>query len=333
MISVPSFTSKQPILSFVLLTYFITWGVWFSLPFFSGSDWTLLKVLMGIGMGPGLAALIINRLHNKQPIVICRQWVVAFAKVFTLIVTINISSLFLGDASNPTLFADATAQGGSIIGGIGSILSAMVCAFIYASCITSKDIYLRNIHAGCVPVRWWCMVLLTPVLLHLLGYFFLWFTKQEFSIFIEPDLPFSSWVLYSVRSILFTLLIVGIGEEVGWRGWMLPRLLQKYNPLKSSIILGVVWGGWHLPLFFNGFYSHGPESIIGYLLLGPVYAVLYTWLYIRTGGSLLLVIVLHTMMNSIDLILAPSPSIVFVLLLVITLVITDKMWRTKDVYW
>ena len=110
---------------------------------------------------------------------------------------------------------------------------------------------------------------------------------------------------------------------------MLPRLLQQYNPLKSSIILGVVWGGWHFPLFFNGFYSDSPELIIGYLLLGPVYAILYTWFYIRTGGNLLLVIVLHTMMNSIDLILAPSPSIAFIFLLVLALVITDKMWRIK----
>ncbi len=330
MISTSNFTSKFPIVTFVLLTYVITWGVWFSLPVFSGSDWTLLSVLVGIGMGPGLAALIMDWLHNKQPIAITRQWITAFILVFILIIIINLSSLFTGNASNPVKFSSAIAPGFSFTGVFGSMLAAGVCAFIFASCVTSKNENMRKISAMNAPVRWWCLALFMPALFYLLGYLFLWVTGQEFSFFLDPDLTLSSWILYSVRSILFTLLIVAVGEEVGWRGWMLPKLLQQYNPLQSSIILGLVWGGWHFPLFFNGFYSHSPESIIGYLLIGPVYAILYTWFYIRTGGNLLLVIVLHTMMNSTDLILAPSPSVAFILLLVIGLIITDKMWCIRS---
>jgi membrane protease YdiL (CAAX protease family) len=327
--STPTFTFKYPILSFVLLTYFITWGIWFSLPIFSGSDWTLLKILVGIGMGPGLAALIMDWFHDRQSIVITHEWTIAFIVIFIIITTINLSSLVTGNASNPIKFATATAPGFSLTGVLGSILAALVCAFIFASSLTSRNANLRKIFEFRAPLLWWCLALFIPALFYLFGYLFLWATGQEFSLFIDPDLTVSSWTLYSLRSIAFTLLIVAVGEEVGWRGWMLPRLLKQYNPLKSSIILGVVWGGWHFPLFFNGFYSHSPESIIGYLLIGPIYAILYTWFYIRTGGNLLLVIVLHTMMNSIDLILAPSPAIAFIILFVITLVITNKMWRYR----
>ena len=333
MISTTNFTSKHPLVSFVLLTYFITWGVWFSLPAFAGSDWSLLKILVGIGMGPGLAALIMDWFHNRQPIVITRQWIITFTLISIIITTINLSSLVTGNASNPMKFATATAPGFSVTGVLGSMLAAAVCAFIFASCVTSRNVSFRKILEVRSPVRWWCLALFIPVLFYLLGYVFLWTSGQDFSYFIDPDLTLSSWILYSARSIVFTLLIVAVGEEVGWRGWMLPRLLQQYNPLKSSIILGVVWGGWHLPLFYNGFYSHSPESIIGYLLIGPVYAILYTWFYIRTGGNLLLVIVLHTTMNSIGLLLAPSPSIAFIILLVMALVITDKMWCRKVFSW
>jgi len=329
MISTSNFTSKCPIITFVLLTYVITWGVWFSLPVFVGSDWTLLSVLVGIGMGPGLAALIMDWLHNRQSIAITHQWIKAFILIFILIATINLSSLVTGNASNPIKFSCVVAPGFSFIGVLGSMLTAVVCAFIFASCVTSRNKNMRKISAVNAPIRWWCLALFMPVLFYLLGYLFLWATGQEFSLFLDPDLTLSSWILFSLRSILFTLLIVAVGEEVGWRGWMLPKLLQQYNPLQSSIILGLVWGGWHFPLFFNGFYSNSPESIIGYLLIGPVYAILYAWFYLRTGGNLLLVIVLHTMMNSIDLILAPSPSITFIFLLVIGLIITDKMWRIR----
>jgi len=331
MTSASNFTAKYPLLSFILLTYFITWGVWFSLPVFAGSDWTLLSVLVGIGMGPGLAAFIMDWFHNKQPIAITRQWVIAFILIFIVITIINISNLVIGNASSPMKFATVIAPGLSFIGVLGSIMAATVCAFIFASSVTSINVNIRKISTVNAPVRWWYLALFLPALFYLLGYLFLWVTEQEFNFFLDPDLTLSSWAFYSVRSVLFTLLIVAVGEEVGWRGWMLPRLLQQYNPLKSSIILGVVWGGWHFPLFINGFYTHSPESIVGYLLIGPVYAILYTWFYIRTGGNLLLVIVLHTMMNSIDLILAPSPSIAFILILVIGLVFTDKMWRLKIV--
>jgi membrane protease YdiL (CAAX protease family) len=85
------------------------------------------------------------------------------------------------------------------------------------------------------------------------------------------------------------------GEEMGWRGYVLPRLQVKYNALISSLILGLIWGFWHLPKYLM------PESTASFWL-GMVKilaeAVLYTWLYNNTNGSLLLATIFHAAGNT-----------------------------------
>jgi membrane protease YdiL (CAAX protease family) len=92
------------------------------------------------------------------------------------------------------------------------------------------------------------------------------------------------------------LLIPGIGgawEEPGWRGYALPSLQAGRSALSASLILGVVWAFWHLPLMV---YGTVPWSDIAYV---TVVSVVYTWLFNNTGGSVLLAMLFHTMNNVI----------------------------------
>ena len=85
------------------------------------------------------------------------------------------------------------------------------------------------------------------------------------------------------------------GEEMGWRGYVLPRLQAKYNALVSSLILGVVWGFWHLPKFL----TPGNTSSFGLFMVRIIaVAVIYTWIYNNTKGSLLLVTLFHATSNA-----------------------------------
>ena len=86
------------------------------------------------------------------------------------------------------------------------------------------------------------------------------------------------------------------GEEMGWRGYVLPRLQAKYNALVASLIVGVIWTIWHLPKFF-GTGLNGDLSLFWYTLF-TLAAVLYTWLYNNTRGSLLMVVLLHATQNT-----------------------------------
>jgi membrane protease YdiL (CAAX protease family) len=103
----------------------------------------------------------------------------------------------------------------------------------------------------------------------------------------------ASLPLFVVPFFLFEM--VANGEEMGWRGYVLPRLQARHSALVASLILGLIWGLWHLPKYL------GPEGIGSFALgmaqmLGS--AILYTWLYNNTGGSLLLVTIFHAAGNT-----------------------------------
>ena len=98
------------------------------------------------------------------------------------------------------------------------------------------------------------------------------------------------------------LLLGPIAEELGWRGYALDRLQARWSPLASGVALGVIWGFWHLPLFFmrgTPQYAAGVGSHFFWVFLGvgiPL-AVLMTWAYNHNGRSILSAILLHFAMN------------------------------------
>lgn len=85
------------------------------------------------------------------------------------------------------------------------------------------------------------------------------------------------------------------GEELAWRGYVLPRLQAKHGALIASLVLGVIWGFWHLPRYL----APGSTGPFGWFMLKALAdAILYTWLYNNTRGSLLLVTILHAAGNT-----------------------------------
>ena len=115
--------------------------------------------------------------------------------------------------------------------------------------------------------------------------------------------------LVSVLLVEFVrILLVGgpLGEELGWRGFALPRLQQRRTALTSSVLLGLVWGLWHIPLYFvpgTGQYEllragTSPAFAIGGFVGWTIgLSVLFTWLFNQTKGSLIVVILFHTAVN------------------------------------
>ena len=105
-------------------------------------------------------------------------------------------------------------------------------------------------------------------------------------------------------SSFLTILVIAIvkdpgpiGEEFGWCGFALPRLLERYSPLDASIRLGLIHAAWHIPLFFI---PGMPQTRVSFPLftLGVVsIAIFNTALYLRTGANLLLAIVVHLLAN------------------------------------
>lgn len=88
------------------------------------------------------------------------------------------------------------------------------------------------------------------------------------------------------------------GEEVGWRGYVLPRLAARIGLARASILLGIIWAVWHLPLFFAPETDTYGQSFAVYLLQVTAISVAMAWLYWKTGGSLLLVMLMHAAVNN-----------------------------------
>jgi membrane protease YdiL (CAAX protease family) len=100
-------------------------------------------------------------------------------------------------------------------------------------------------------------------------------------------------VLPTALIILLIPVIGGAWEEPGWRGYALPRLLAR-SPLAASLVLGVLWAAWHLPVYFVGD-QHWSD-----LVLVVVGTIVFTWVFQLAGGSVLVAMVVHALNNAVS---------------------------------
>jgi len=100
---------------------------------------------------------------------------------------------------------------------------------------------------------------------------------------------------FSTTSLILGVLV--IGEELGWRGYLLPRLLERYTPVTASLIVGVLWGFWHLSVFLTPAFPHSERNFLLFMISTTVYSVWFTWLLLRTRGSVLLATLFHASLN------------------------------------
>jgi membrane protease YdiL (CAAX protease family) len=131
-----------------------------------------------------------------------------------------------------------------------------------------------------VSLKWYLAALVLPGALLSLALWLLSLAGRHGPI---AYLPSAGGVVFAV--------VVSVVEEVGWRGYALPRLTERFGAVGASAIIGVAWYLWHLPMFA----AQGvPPNLFLVMLLYFVGASLFmTWLYERSGGSLLLMVVAH----------------------------------------
>jgi uncharacterized protein len=144
---------------------------------------------------------------------------------------------------------------------------------------------------------------------------------------IDP-FPFSPW--YAVLPALLIALLIGPVEELGWRGVALPLLQRRFAPLWASLILGAVWGLWHLPAFLlsgtpQSAWSFGPY-VVGVLAL----SVMVTPMFNAARGSILVPMLFHFQMNGPAWPDAqPWENLIFAIAAVLIVVVTRKTMLTK----
>jgi len=115
----------------------------------------------------------------------------------------------------------------------------------------------------------------------------------------QLDTTLLSQPVMIVPTFLFLFFFGGsFQEEFGWRGYALPRLLSILNPLMASLVLGIIWGVWHLPLFFISGASQAFMPFGTFLMLTVFFSILFTWFFLRTTHNLFSALLLHTAINT-----------------------------------
>lgn len=205
----------------------------------------------------------------------------------------------------PRMAEDVGWLGGDAFGAVGTAWTyGPAVAAVLAAAWTAGRAGLRDL--GSRLARWrvgwrgWVLVVAAP--LALLA------ATQAFALLLGtgPRLSLPEGGLGGLAVVLVLISLTdGLGEEVGWRGWLLPRLLERTRALEASLLLGVVWAAWHLPLHWtDGSYLAGVPVWTLFARL-PATAIVFTWVYRHTHGSTLVAVLLHAAVN-VTLLVGPE---------------------------
>jgi membrane protease YdiL (CAAX protease family) len=178
----------------------------------------------------------------------------------------------------------------------GAYLGPILSAFLVTAAADGRPGLRRwtgRLNRWKVSWRWYLAVLVSvPVLL----------TVTTVAVSDQnPVLPTVAVLVAYLPGLLLQMVTTGIAEEPGWRDFALPRLQRRFGPVVGTLILGPLWGAWHLPLFLTqwGDWPHvtlaTPVEFIGTCM---AFSFVMTWVFNRTGESLPLAMLLHSSVNT-----------------------------------
>ena len=148
--------------------------------------------------------------------------------------------------------------------------------------------FLRRFTLVKASFSWWFFILFGIPVIYYVGALFT-------GSFYDP-FPFDPW--YSVLPALLFMFVLGPVEEFGWRGVALPLLQRRFVPLWSAILLGAVWGIWHLPSFFIGGTPHSEWAFFAFFIGVIALSVIMTALFNSSRGSLIIAVLFHFQINN-----------------------------------
>jgi membrane protease YdiL (CAAX protease family) len=234
-------------------------------------------------------------------------------------------------AVGPTVWA-FPAVGLFVLGGAGVLVGGLVMSRVSLGPAGLRDLGVRIVDPWRISPAWWAVALLLHPLLTLAAAALVLASGAT-----VPPLALegaASRLLnpFGLLAMMGFILVIGpLPEEIGWRGYLLDRLQERWNALGASLILGLVWWSWHLPLFvlpgyFEAFGRVNPTPLDFLYGIVPG-AVLYTWVYNNTRRSVLAVIAFHFMENFTGEFLGISPEVRAVRLVLVLVLVLVVIWR------
>jgi membrane protease YdiL (CAAX protease family) len=187
-----------------------------------------------------------------------------------------------------------------IVGGTGPLVSALIVIGFNDGSVGIRTLLSRMVYPSSIKLKWLSfsiLIILVPVITASILEIAIWGTWTAIANALMFFSRFSIWTV----SIIFNLIAV-ILEEPGWRGLAVDSLQKHHTAVSSSIIVGIIWAAWHLPLFvMPGTYQEaiGLGTIGFWLYMGaiPATSILISWVYNNSNRSILAAMVFHLLNN------------------------------------
>jgi membrane protease YdiL (CAAX protease family) len=316
--------SQYQVFAFFVITYTLTWGLSFSYRAVLQQGRVLLLPLAFIATcGPGLAGIIVSIVANPK----CRQgfrkeFLVAFAVAWLVAILVNLAN---------QKFIENMSFSPGLVGLF--VVSIIPVAFVIASSFSPNPL-VRSYLSSLVKVRG---VWRWTIFAFVMGFAFTLISIPIGSILRLR--PVSSYQLPELSPTLIGLVIVkflyqflffnATGEETGWRGFAMPRMQSKISPLLASIIIGVFWALWHLPLWqAEGRPVDSIEFWVEMLIAHILFSVITVWFCNRANGSIFVAGVAHATINTAQAFIpVGSPLLVTFAFVATGMIFLDRMWE------
>ncbi|MYT51116.1 CPBP family intramembrane metalloprotease [Streptomyces sp. SID7834] len=195
---------------------------------------------------------------------------------------------------------DFTFPGGEVTGQLlgvlpgaylGPILSALVVTAV-ADGRPGLRAWAGRMTKWRVGWRWWAAIIVTVPLVLVLTLYAL---GGE-----SPVMPSAVVLVAFLPGLALQMVTTGVAEEPGWRDFAMPRLQDRFGPVRGTLVLGPLWGAWHLPLYLSDW--GGPHVLwwtpVEFIATTIAFSFVMTWVFNHTRQALLLAMLLHTSVNN-----------------------------------
>jgi len=199
-----------------------------------------------------------------------------------------------------------------IIGALGPAVAAIAII----SLVGEKGGVLKllsGIRIWKVEIKWYLITLLgQPVIWMIAILIYTLFSGQRLSLsntHIQDMVMIGGTFNLIMFIVIFFLqqFVSLLGEEIGWRGYLLPKLLKTKHWITSSLIIGLIWALWHLPLFYIQGRTQVSIPLLWYFIDLMASTIFFTWIFINTRGSVLIATLFHTSINTSTVLLPILP--------------------------
>ena len=184
-----------------------------------------------------------------------------------------------------------------IIGAFAPLLAAITLVYREEGRQGIKAFFRQVLDFKIKPI-YLILALALPLLIHVIAHYLALALGLDVAQTLFPSEISVSPVILAIPYFFLMLIIGGGQEEFGWRGYAQEPLQEKIGVIPASLVIGVIWGIWHLPLWFMAGDLHSAYSFLAFVMMTTSISLMYTWLYNSSGKKLIVVMFFHAMSNT-----------------------------------